>query len=120
MKVRKNFVALESNESNTPVYDAVSMTQPEMSMSIKQIVDRFAFVGDTPLGMMQFPEPSLKSDEALFDSVDVERLDIAELEQLSQQLAERAEWLRSQTPPTAPAAAAAAMPDGEADAPPAK
>lgn len=116
MKVRKQFIPLPDGVSFTPVLDSVSLTQPEMSLSIKQIIDRFAFVGEVPLGMMTFEEPSVKDDELLFDSVDVERLDIAELEDLAHQLNERATWLRSQ-PPTQPSGAVT-MPDEEADAPP--
>lgn len=87
----------------TQVYDAMSLTQPEMSMSIREIVERFAFVGDTPLGMMNFPEPSLREDEKLFNAPDLDNLAIQELEQLSASLMERANWLRSQRPPEEPA-----------------
>ena len=114
MKSRKNFCSL-GDSSLTKVYDAVSLTQPDMSLSIKDIIDRFAFVGDTPLGMMTFEEPSVKDDEKLFNSVDVERLDIAELEELALSLNERANWLRSQ-PPAAPAAVTPSPSD--ADDPP--
>ena len=100
MKVRRNFLALPSKISDTVVYDAVSLTQPDMSLSIKEIVERFAFVGDTPVGMMSYPEPhvSTREDEQLFELPDVERMDIAELEDLSAQLMARAEWLRAQPP----------------------
>ena len=70
MKSRKNFCSL-GDSSLTKVYDAVSLTQPDMSLSIKDIIDRFAFVGDTPLGMMTFEEPSVKDDEKLFQLCDV-------------------------------------------------
>lgn len=116
MKVRKQFIPLADGVSCTPVIDSVSLTQPEMSLSIKQIIDRFAFVGEVPLGMMNFEEPSVKDDELLFDSVDVERLDIAELEDLAHQLNERATWLRSQPP--AQSANDVTMPTEKADAPP--
>lgn len=104
MKVRRNFVALPADVSGTPVYDAVSLTQPDMSLSVQQIVEQFAFVGDTPLGMMQYEEPTLKEDmELLGGAVDLDGLNIAELEELSLNLMERANYLRSQ-PPDAPAA----------------
>lgn len=100
MKTRIQFNSL-GDDSLTEVYDAVSMTQPEMSLSIQEIVEQFAFVGDTPLGMMQFAEPSLREDSVLLESVDLDGLDIAELEELSNNLMERANYLRS-LPPAAP------------------
>lgn len=104
MKVRRNFEALPEDVSGTPVHDAVSLTQPDMSLSVQQIVEQFAFVGDTPLGMMQYEEPTLKEDmELLCGAVDLDGLNIAELEELSVNLMERANYLRSQ-PPAAPAA----------------
>lgn len=97
MKCRKQFQPL-GESSLTPIYDAVSMTQPDMSLSIQEIVDRFAFVGDEPLGMMSYPEPRLSEDERIFEQVDLNNLPIQELEELSAQLMERAEWLRSRDP----------------------
>lgn len=109
MKVRRNFVALPDEVSSTEVYDAVSMTQPDMSMSVKEIVEQFAFIGDTPLGMMTYQEPTLRDDESLLGgSLDLDGLDIAELEELSTSLMERAEYLRSQKPADS---AAAQQPD---------
>lgn len=109
MKVRRNFVALPDEVSSTEVYDAVSMTQPDMSMSVKEIVEQFAFIGDTPLGMMTYQEPTLRDDEALLGgALDLDGLDIAELEELSTSLMERAEYLRSQRPADS---AAAQQPD---------
>lgn len=115
MKTRIPFTSI-GDKSYTHVYDAESLTQPEMSLSVKEIVQRFAYLGETPVGMLSFAPPEIKDDERLFDSVDVERLDIAELEELAYNLNARAEYLRSLPPE--PAAAAATKPNGEADAPP--
>lgn len=120
MKTRIQFHSL-GKDSETPVFDAVSLTQPDMSLSIKEIVNRFAFLGDTPMGMFEFAPPEIKEDEKLFNGVDVERLDIAELEELAYQLNQRAEYLRGQDPRPVPPAGEnpdgppAENPDGPAE-----
>lgn len=114
MKTRIPFHPI-GEKSFTNVYDSESLTQPEMSLSIKEIVQRFAYLGETPVGMLSFAPPEIKDDERLFDSVDVERLDIAELEELAYTLNSRADYLRSLPP--SPSPGAATMPNGEADAP---
>lgn len=120
MKVRKNFFPLADGVASTEVYDATSLTQPDMSLTVQQIIDQFAFIGDVPLGMMTVKEPPINFDEELFGSVDVERLDIAELEELSRQMMAKADYLRSLPPSPAAPDPAATVPNGEADAQPAE
>lgn len=80
---RKGFVSLEDSDVITPVHDAVGLFVPEQSLSIREIIAQFSLVG-TPTN--EELSRGFNGDDTFDDDgyTDLNKLDIAELQELSE------------------------------------
>lgn len=83
MKIRKGFAFISMEEVTTPVIDSVGLFVPDQSLSIRDIIQKFAITGDV-LGLQNAVDRGFDGTDEFDDDgwSDLQSMDIAELQEL--------------------------------------
>lgn len=83
MKIRKAFKFISKEEVTTPVNDPVGLFVPDQSLSIRDIIQKFAMTGDI-LGLQNAVDRGFDGTDEFDDEgwSDLQGMDIAELQEL--------------------------------------
>lgn len=89
MKVRKAFQFITRDQVVTPVLDSVGLFIPDLSLSIRDIIQKFAITGDVA-GLEQVVDRGFDGTDEFDDDgwTDLNGMDIAELQELRDRAAQ--------------------------------
>lgn len=89
MKIRRGFEFIDPAEVVTPVKDHVGLFVPDQSLSVRDIITRFAITGDVS-ALRQAVERGFDGDDDFDEDgfTDLASMDIAELQELSDRAAQ--------------------------------
>lgn len=85
MKIRKGFEFISMEEVITPVIDSVGLFVPDQSLSIRDIIQKFAITGDVA-GLQNAVDRGFDGTDEFDDDgwSDLQSMDIAELQELQE------------------------------------